>query len=153
MEGLIVKLGDCFTHEESGIELMVLSGDGEIFLVTCQIRVNGFALQCPFIPVHNDQLYEFISESIPMGVGKPVEAEYYTNFWIKACNGHKSYFTIPIQDIMKAIIKESKLDLYNLDRDSLLPLLFPGSSSNVGADKQIAFGKMIGSTRINSELN
>lgn len=153
MEGLTGKCGDCFTHKKSGMELMVLASDGDIFLVTCQIRIDGFVLQCPFIPVHNDQLWEFIEESIPTGMGKPIEVEYYTKFWINACGGHKSYFTIPIHDIMKEIVKQSKLDLYNLKEDSLLPLLFPGSSDNDGADKHINFDKMIGNTKINSELN
>jgi len=138
------------------IAIIIVGRDADIFFIGISIFHNGFAAQCPFVPVAEGILYNFLSEAKYMGQGVVADVSPSIESWKRNNAGHKTYFEINIRDILNTLLSVSNTDLNLLSKNIVLPICFPGIAGKQRDDTikfiDIKMGKL-GGTRINGEFN
>lgn len=148
------KAGDWFCKND--IYVLVIGKDADIFFIALAAKSNSYMVQCPFVPVHNNVLYNFLEGAKRVGNGVTNDISNSIKSWISNNGGHKTYFEISVEDIFETLLKGSKTDLDLLSEDRLLPICFPGIAGKQ-RDASVSYfetdGGRVGGTRLNAELN
>lgn len=148
------RAGDWFYKNH--IYLLIIGKDANIFFVALAAKSNGYMAQCPFVPVDNNVLYNFLEDAERLGNRAPTDISHAIESWIGNNGGHKTYFELSIEDIFKTLLTGSNTDLELLSEDKLLPICFPGISGKQ-RDASVSYfetgGGRVGRTRLNAELN
>jgi hypothetical protein len=149
-----VSVGSYYHY--NGLYIMLVGHDYDICFIGIMAHVDGFAVQCPFAPVSSNVVYDFISNGEYIGRGNPSSIEDAINAWKDNNAGHKSFFEISIHEIFKITLTHCDVDLSKLDKDTMLPNVFPARKSTITTGNYVQHsvtGGKLASIKINGEFN
>lgn len=177
MTNIPLEIGACFFDDSSGIpiSIMIVGYDYPIYLISIRTICNKVQLICQFAPVHKTILDNFLKKSRYVGIGKPnqVSTDEDIKLWKDSNSGHKTYFTIPLEEIFAICLSSAKLNTdkllnaaYALNKDGipepvkvptlLLPTVFPGTDWSKNQEKPgyeyLDMG-VVGNTMVDHSLN
>jgi len=149
-----VSIGSYYHY--NGLYVILVDHDHDICFIGIMAHINGFSVQCPFAPVSSNVLYDFISNGEYIGHGNPSSIEDSIKSWMDNNGGNKSFFEVGIHEIFETILAHANIDLSTLDKDVLLPIIFPAKKSTITTGNYIPHAldrPCLGTIKINGERN
>ena len=141
-----IQIGDCYRcrdgHDDR-LEILILGQEDNIGIYHIAIMLFNFYIN--FIPVHKDILNSDIIELIGKNENK-INKDIYSDCqetWIKQNNGCRTYFTVPLKNILEYAVEMYKYAIDNNLKHNfhqhgniIIPMVFPTNKEMISINNE-----------------